>query len=248
MKSAESEFSGPELLPVAILAGGLATRLGRLTHERPKALLEVAGCPFIDHQLRLLKAAGAGRVVLCLGHLGEMIQAYVGDGRRFGLTVEYSHDGPVQLGTGGALRQALPLLGGAFFVLYGDSYLTCDYRGVQRVFEAGRQPALMTVYRNRNLYDQSNVIYRAGRVVAYSKTDRREAMEHIDYGLGVLTAEAFNSGEVPSDLADLYSDLAAAGRLAGMEIAERFFEIGSLEGLAELDGLLRPAGSSNPAI
>ena len=115
-------------LPVAILAGGLATRLRPITEKIPKSLVDVAGEPFIVRQLDYLFRQRVRDVVLCIGYLGEMIEAVVGDGSRFGLRVSYSIDGPILLGTGGALRRAAPLLGEAFFVLYGDSYLPVDYR------------------------------------------------------------------------------------------------------------------------
>ena len=124
------------MLPVAILAGGLATRLGPLTQRLPKALLPVAGRPFIHWQLALLAQQGVTQVVLCAGHLGEQIQATVGDGSGFGMTVRYSFDGAVLLGTGGALKRALPMLGAAFFVLYGDSYLRCSFAAVEAAYEA----------------------------------------------------------------------------------------------------------------
>src|ERR1700680_2157820 len=122
------------MLPVAILAGGLATRLRPLTEALPKALVEINGEPFLAHQLRLLSRSGIDRVVLCAAYRGEQIREYAGDGRAFGLRVEYSFDGPQQLGTAGAIRRALPLLGDKFFVLYGDSYLPCDYAAIERTF------------------------------------------------------------------------------------------------------------------
>ncbi len=227
-------------LPIAILAGGLATRLRPLTEKIPKALIDIAGAPFIAHQLRMLKAAGLARVVICAGHLGEMIRECVGDGSRFGLAVEYSFDGPRLLGTAGALRKAMPLLGDEFLVIYGDSYLPCDYLAVQRAFRASGRPALMTVYRNEGLYDASNVEYADGRILAYDKKNRTDRMRHIDYGLGALSAramEAVPDGE-PFDLAALYGDLLRRDQLAAFEVTQRFYEIGSREGLDELRRLL----------
>src|SRR5271163_370338 len=119
--------AGEAMFAVAILAGGLATRMRPVTERIPKSMIEVAGRPFIEHQLELLQAENVKNVVLCVGHLGEMIQAHIGDGKRFGLSVSYSFDGERLLGTGGALRRALPLLGHDFFVLYGDSYLDISY-------------------------------------------------------------------------------------------------------------------------
>src|SRR5581483_177601 len=145
------------MLPVAILAGGLATRLRPVTASVPKALLPVAGRPFIAWQLELLAQQGVDQVILCLGFLGEQIQAVVGDGSGFGLGIRYSFDGDQPRGTGGALRHALPSLGEAFFVLYGDSYLPCSFARIQAAYLATQAPALMTVLRNQDCWDKSNV-------------------------------------------------------------------------------------------
>src|SRR5215813_7834732 len=172
------------MLPLALLAGGVATRLRPLTEKIPKALIDVNGEPFIAHQLRLLRAAGLERVIVCSGYLGDMIRAYVADGGRFGLEVQFSLDGPTLLGTGGAIVKALPLLGEAFFVLYGDAYLTCDFRSVESAFRDAGCPALMTVFRNEDHWDTSNVEFDGTRIVSYSKADKSPRMRYIDYGLG----------------------------------------------------------------
>ena len=231
-------------LPVAILAGGLATRLGPISQTIPKALLDVAGKPFLVHQLALLRAAGIRRVVLCIAHLGDQIEAVVGDGRALGIEVGYAHDGGKLLGTGGALRQALPLLGDRFLVLYGDSYLTCDYADVIRAFEHSGKRGLMTVFKNDGQYDTSNVEYRDGRIVCYDKSVRSPAMTHIDYGLGALTSEALVGyrAEQRLDLATVYHDLLARDQLAGYEVADRFYEIGSPAGLEDTRRLLAGKG------
>lgn len=225
------------MLPIAILAGGLATRLRPLTENIPKALVEVCGEPFVFHQLRLLHARGIGRVVLCLGYRGEMVQDAVGDGRQFGLEVAYSFDGPLLRGTAGAVRNALPLLGGSFFVLYGDSYLPCEYAAVERAFRESGKTGLMTVFRNEGQWDTSNVEFAGGRVLAYDKQAPTPRMRHIDYGLGAFRREAF--GEDAQDLAAVYQRLLRQGQLAAREIEERFYEIGSLEGLEALRAFLR---------
>ena len=232
------------MLPVAILAGGLATRLRPITRTVPKALIEVAGEPFLAHQLRLLARHGFERVVLLVGYLGEQIQSFAGDGRAFGLRVEYAFDGPQLLGTAGALRRALPLLGDAFAVVYGDSYLSCDYRAALDTFTASAKLGLMTVYRNEGLWDTSNVEFAGGRILAYDKANRSPAMRHIDYGLGAFQRDAFRdvpAGE-PCDLAAVYQGLLRRGELAAWESPERFYEIGSLEGIGDLEKFLK--GSS----
>jgi NDP-sugar pyrophosphorylase family protein len=224
------------MLPVAILAGGLATRLRPITETIPKALVEVAGEPFLAHQLRLLARAGYRRVVLCVGYRAEQIRDFAGDGAAFGVEIEYSPDGPVLLGTAGALRRALPLLGDAFAVVYGDSYLTCDYAAAERVFLESGKLGLMTVYRNEGLWDTSNVEFAGGRVVAYDKVKRTPAMHFIDYGLGMFRRAAFDGipEDRPSDLAALYQELLRRAELAAWESPDRFYEIGSPEGIRDL--------------
>ena len=235
------EISGFGDCPIAILAGGLATRLRPVTEKIPKALLEVAGQPFLAHQLRLLSGAGIRRAVLCVGYRGEMIQEQFGDGHGFGIEIAYSFDGPELLGTGGALRKALRLLGERFLVLYGDSYLPIDYSAPFHAFIASGKLGLMTVFRNDGRWDSSNVLFENGTIQSYTKKDPSPAMRHIDYGLGVLSAAALESWPEGKafDLADVYRDLIARGELAGHEVTQRFYEIGSPAGLAELDALLR---------
>lgn len=233
----------PSDLPVALLAGGLATRLRPITEKIPKLLVEVAGEPFFSHQLRLLKKNGLTKITLCVGHLGEMIVDQYGDGAKWGMQIDYSFDGPKLLGTGGALIRALPKLGDAFYVLYGDSYLPIDYQAVGRAFLASGQPGLMTVFENRGAYDTSNIWFEADRIKLYSKTEKPPQMKHIDYGLGLFRATAFAGypRDTVVDLASVQSDLCARGELAGYEVKQRFYEIGSPAGLQELDELLKKA-------
>ncbi len=230
------------MLPLAILAGGLAKRLRPLTETLPKAMVPVCGEPFIAHQLRLVRARGIKRVALCLGYLGEMIREFVGDGRAFGLDVEYSFDGGQLLGTAGAVRAALPLLGDAFFLMYGDSYLPCDYRAAERAFRNAGKQGLLTVFRNDGQFDTSNVEFREGRIVTYSKQPNPN-MRHIDYGLEVFDRAAFaDLPESPCDLTVVYQSLLARDQLAAFEVGERFYEIGSFEGIAALEERLSRKG------
>jgi NDP-sugar pyrophosphorylase family protein len=228
-------------LPVAILAGGLATRLRPITAALPKSLVEVAGRPFAVEQLELLRQNGLTDIVFCLGHLGEQVEAALGEGQAWGVRLRYVYDGEQLLGTGGALLRALPLLGEAFFVLYGDSYLDCDYAAVAAAFHASGRLGLMTVFRNVGQWDTSNVHYDQGRIIRYDKRQRAPEMQHIDYGLGILTAEAmrpYPPGQA-LDLASVYQDLLAADQLAAFETQQRFYEIGSPAGLAETRRYLR---------
>ena len=233
-------------LPVAILAGGLATRLRSLTQRLPKSLVEVAGKPFIVHQLELLRRSGLRQVIVCVGNLGEQIQAALGDGSQWNVSLSYVFDGPTLLGTGGALRHALPWLGDAFMVLYGDSYLECDYAAVEQAFQASGKLGLMTVMRNLNQWDRSNVLFAEAKICRYDKRQPTSDMQHIDYGLGVLRAKALTGypENQTLDLATVYQDLIARSQLAGLEIQRRFYEIGSSAGLEETHRYLSHKGVS----
>jgi NDP-sugar pyrophosphorylase family protein len=226
---------------VAVLAGGLATRMRPLTETIPKSMLSVNGEPFIAHQLRLLRREGIDHVVLCLGHLGEQIQDFVGDGGQFGLSVHYSYDGETLLGTAGSLRKALPLLGDTFFVLYGDSYLDIAYDPIARSFLDSGKDGLMTVLKNQDHWDTSNVIFKDGKILCYDKKNKSPDMTYIDYGLGILTAKVLAAvpENVVMDLADIYGAMVRDSRMAGFEVVKRFYEIGSKTGLAETEDYLR---------
>ncbi len=223
------------MYPVVILCGGLATRLRPITETIPKSLIEVAGKPFLEHQLVALRDQGIEHVILSVGHLGEQIREKIGDGGRFGLMIQYVSDGPRLLGTGGAVRRAAALLDTPFYVLYGDSYLQVSYREAAARLDSAGTLGLMTVYRNEGRWDTSNVVYGNGRIVRYSKRERSPDMQHIDYGLGMLKKEALESipSDQPYDLATLYEDLVKQGQLAGLEVFQRFYEIGTTQGLEE---------------
>jgi NDP-sugar pyrophosphorylase family protein len=237
-------MSAPLEIPVAILAGGLATRLRPITEKIPKSLVPVAGRPFLAHQLELLYGRGIRRAVLCVGHLGEMIQRDFG-GDAFGIQLDYSFDGEKLLGTGGAIRRALPRLGGEFFVLYGDSYLPVQYAPVAESFHRSGKPGLMTVYRNEGKYDTSNVVFRDGEIVAYDKKAKLPEMRHIDYGLSLFKSAVFDGYAAGRafDLAEVMGRLVREKQLAGYEVFERFYEIGSPAGLPELESLLQSKSS-----
>jgi NDP-sugar pyrophosphorylase family protein len=233
----------PKPLPtVCILAGGLGTRLGESVRDTPKPLLEVAGEPFLIHQLRLLAEHGARDVVLCVGYLGELIERRIG-AERCGIALSYSYDGPSLIGTLGAVRQAAPLLGERFLVLYGDTYLRINYGSAARAWADSRLPAMMTVLRNEGRWDASNASF-DGRMVRYDKRHPDPSMEWIDYGLGGLTADVLGAaGAETDDLADLYGLLAARGELFGYAATERFYEIGTPESLSEAGRFLAARGS-----
>ena len=222
-------------LPVAILAGGLATRLQPATARLPKSLVDVAGRPFALHQIDLLRRHGLTDIVFLVGHFGDAIRDALGDGTRWGVHLRYVFDGPNAMGTGGAVRAALSDLGDSFFVLYGDSYLECDYAAIERAFVGGGTNGLMTVCRNDDRWDRSNVLFTGGRIRRYDKQHPTSNMRHIDYGLGALRPAAFaGCDEVEAfDLLRVYQHLLARDDLAGFDVPGRFYEIGSPAGLEE---------------
>lgn len=221
--------------PVVILAGGLGARLGRLTKRRPKCLVDVLGEPFAAHQLRLLRSQGVSRVFFCLGHLGEQVVEALGDGQKFGLEITYFFDGPLLLGTGGAIRRSYDALPESFFVAYGDSYLPCDLSPIHNAFAASQQDALMTVFANQGRWDSSNVEFHNGKILRYDKFQQTPRMTHIDYGLSLFNRRAFVDvpENTPFDLAILYQALRDRGQLAAFEVSNRFYEVGSCLGLEE---------------
>ena len=227
-------------IPVAILAGGLATRLRPITEKIPKSLVPVAGRPFLAHQLEMLHARGIRRAVLCIGYLGELIQKEFGT-EAFGVKLDYSFDGPKLLGTGGATKRALPKLGPEFFILYGDSYLPIEYAPIVSAFRQSGKDGLMTVYRNEDKYDSSNVVFHDGEIAVYDKKVRLPEMRHIDYGLSLFKSTVFDryGANQVFDLAEVMTRLVQEKQLAGYEVRERFYEIGSPAGLAELESLLQ---------
>ncbi len=229
-----------KLFDAVILAGGLATRLHPLTKNIPKSLVHVNGEPFIAHQLRLLQQKGIKRVVICTGYLGEMVEDYVRDGGIFQLQVSYSSDGNKLLGTAGAIKKALPALSEKFFVLYGDSYLSCDYFAIQSAFVQSQKKALMTVFRNEGQWDQSNIEFHEGEILSYDKKKLSERMQYIDYGLGVFCKSVFST--IPEntfcDLEQIYQETLAKKQLAALQVHQRFYEIGSFSGMTELEQYL----------
>jgi N-acetyl-alpha-D-muramate 1-phosphate uridylyltransferase len=229
-----------ELPPVAILAGGLATRLRPITERIAKAMVPVHGRPFIAYQLEQLREQGITEVVLLVGYRGEQVEEFVGDGSRFGLRARFVYDGPTLLGTAGAIRAALPLLGPSFYVLYGDSYLTVDYAAVHETLARSGKLAALTVLENEGKWDTSNVEFTDGVLIRHDKVNRTPAMRHIDYGLSLFRAEAFDrvpAGE-PFDLSTLVGGLIEEGAVVGYEVFHRFYEIGSPEGLHSFEAFV----------
>jgi NDP-sugar pyrophosphorylase family protein len=229
------------MLPLAILAGGYATRLGALTSETPKCLIEINGRPFVDWQLELLMKNGYSEFIFCVSYKSDLVQEYLGNGSDRGVSIQYSLDGQSQLGTGGAIQNALPKLGDEFGVIYGDSYLPTNYFAVEKNFLSSRSQALMAVYENQNQFDSSNVEFVNGKLVNYEKGTKNKDMRHIDYGVTFFRDAAFRpwSNQSSFDLAEVCHRLAKEKQLDGYEVFERFYEIGSIQGIEELSQYLR---------
>ena len=229
------------MFPVAILSGGLATRLWPITEKVPKSLVPINNIPFIFYQLRRLKAQGVSKVVICVGHLGDIIKNQVGNGERFGLEILYSSDGAKLLGTGGAIKKAIDLLGDTFYIMYGDSFLTIEMSLVESAFMQCKKPALMVVFKNQNKIEPSNVNMLGSDVIEYNKKFLKPEMGYIDYGISVVNGGIFNDyppGE-NFDLGEVFYTLSKSKRLAGLETGERFYEIGSIDGIAETSNYLQ---------
>ena len=221
-------------LPLAILAGGLGKRLEEKTLNTPKALIDVFGKPFISRQLNYLQKQGFNKIVICTGYLGYKIKKYVGDGTDYGLNIKYSDDGDQLLGTGGAIKKALKFMSEDFFILYGDSFLPVNFSLVEKAFFDEGKPALMTVLKNIGQWDKSNAYFK-NKLVYYNKKELKNDMNYIDYGLSVVNNSIFKNfvDRKKFDLSDVFEKLSRDKLLAGHEVKERFYEIGSVNGLDE---------------
>jgi NDP-sugar pyrophosphorylase family protein len=226
-------------IQAAIMAGGLATRLGDLTRNTPKSLIKISGKPFLAYQLELLKKGGVEHIVLCVGHLGEQIEDLFGDGHQYGLNISYSYESH-PLGTAGALKKAGDLLNKTFFAIYGDSYLPIDYWKIMKYFNSRDKLALMTVFKNSNRYDQSNAVIGGDLVLKYSKSERSDDMEYIDYGASIFRREVLEM--IPEDcfypLEEVFPRLIEQKELLAYEVDQRFYQIGSVDGLREFEELV----------
>jgi len=223
------------MLTVAILAGGFGTRIRPATEDIPKSMVEISGKPFLHWQVDLLKKSGVKNIVFCTSYKSKTIEEYLGNGSRYGVSIKYSRDGKKQLGTGGAIVNALPMLGETFMVLYGDSYLPINYALAEEFFLNSNKPAVMTIYQNKNQYDTSNVIFNEGILKKYSKNEKAPEMNYIDFGLSFFKSSIF--GEYchlkTFDLSIVYKDLSEKGLLAGFPVDSRFYEVGSFQGIAD---------------
>ncbi|MDD4923414.1 MAG: nucleotidyltransferase family protein [Dehalococcoidales bacterium] len=224
----------PDNVQIVVLAGGLATRLGALTHNRPKSMLNIYGKPFLEYQLEMFRQNGFGNLLICLGHLGEQIESYFGDGSRFDVDITYSYEN-VPLGTAGALKNAEPLLDDRFFTIYGDSYTSPDFAAIWDFFQAKNKLALMTVYKNNDLYDSSNTVISGDVVAKYNKREKTADMAYIEYGVNLFRKDMLS--RIPEDcfyeLGDVFTSLIADKELLAYEVKERFYEIGSPAGLED---------------
>jgi len=225
------------MLTVAILAGGKGTRLLSIAKTQPKALIKVLGKPFIFYQLYYLQKQGIKKVVICIGHMGEMIQSAVGDGSKFNLKISYSSDGSKLLGTGGAIKKALPRLGDEFFILYGDTFLPINFNLVQEAYFSDNYPLLMTVLKNNGRWDRSNVLLKKNNLVDYNKQKSTNSMHYIDYGLSIISADIFKNYDQNSyiDLSEIYEELSKYNKIKALEVFERFYEIGTPKSLLETE-------------
>lgn len=231
-------------MQLAILAGGLATRLGSLTKGKPKSLIQIQGKPFLEYQLDFLKEGGIKNIVLCIGYLGEQVERHFGSGSRFGVDIMYSYDSEQLLGTAGALKNAERLLEEEFFVMYGDSYLFLDFAAAMAYFKEFDKLGLMTVYKNYNRYDASNVVVENNKVKQYSKKEKSKDMIYVDYGASILRKKALElipQNQVYS-LEELFSELIKQKELLAYEVHKRFYQIGSPEGLEEFQQYASQSG------
>ena len=232
-------------MQVVILVGGLATRLQSITEKIPKSMIRINEKPFLEYQIELLKKSGLVDILLCAGYLGSQIKDYFGDGKKFGVSLSYSEEKQELVGTGGALKKAENLLADEFFVMYGDSYLLLDYQEIAGYFHNFHKRGLMVVYKNYSRFDKSNVIIKDGIVKIYDKEDSSPEMVYIDEGISILKKEIL--GDFPSEKAfaldEVFQRLIRAKELLAFQTKQRFYEIGSGQGLHDFKKLILKKGA-----
>jgi len=235
-------------MQVAILAGGLATRLRPLTEKTPKSMVMIQGRPFLEYQLDFLRKGGVTSVVLCIGYLAEQIEHYFGDGRKFGMNIAYSYEGKQLLGTAGALKEAEKLLEDPFFTMYGDSYLSLDFADAMSYFKSQNKLALMSVYKNCDRYERSNTVVEGVLVKKFSKKEKTKDTVYIEYGANIFRKAALEliPEGLPYSLEELFPELIRRKELLAYEVKERFYQIGSLEGLEEFKRYVRQTSGVTP--
>ena len=227
-------------LPVVILAGGYATRLRPLTEKIPKALVLVSGKPFIEWQISLLKSQGYKELIILTGFLGNQIKEYLGNGEKYGITINYCSDGSTLLGTGGAIKNAIDLLPENFFIMYGDTYLPINFIEVEEAYFNKNKKALMTIFKNNNAFDKSNIIYENDKIIKYVINENLENLEYIDYGLSIFSKEVFlkiNTSKF--ELKTVFIDLISLEELGAYRVYKRFYEMGRVETLIETENYFR---------
>ena len=235
------------MLPIIILAGGLGTRISKYIGDIPKSLALVNNIPFIDHQLIALKKQGFTDVVISIGYKGEFISNYVGNGNKYGLNIIYSDDGENFLGTGGAIKKAAKYMNDSFFILYGDSYLPINFLKVEKKFFEEKKLGLLTIFKNNNNFDKSNVHYNGGEIISYSKSKRTYKMKYIDYGLSILNKTIFSNYDFNKvfDLSECFVKLIHEKEITPYIVEERFYEIGTIDGFIETENYIKNLGSIN---
>lgn len=225
------------MIPVVILCGGLATRLYPVTKSIPKSLIMIRDTPFISYQLDLLYKRGIQDVILCVGKFGNQIKNYVGNGSFWGLNIKYSYEDENNLlGTGGAIKNALHLLPDEFMITYGDSYLNINHKRVISKFYKEKKSMLITIFRNINVADKSNILYKRGKIIRYDKIRPSADMKYIDYGLIVVKKSVFDDyPNVKFDLSSFMSDLVIEGNVSSYLTRKQFYEIGSESGIEQFE-------------
>lgn len=222
-------------MQVYVLAGGLGTRLGKLTKKTPKIMVKINSIPFIDYQLSHFYDNGITNIIYCLGHYQDQVCDYIESKKISKIKIQYAFETDQLLGTGGAIKNALHLAEDKFIVQYGDSFLPIKYADIYNHFIRSNKSALMTIYKNKHKHDRSNIYFNGKKIMDYEKLSNHNIKyEYIDYGCSLFKKKVFSDiKEKEFDLSNVFKKLVHDDDLDHFTTMHRFYEIGSHSGIKE---------------
>lgn len=227
-------------MQTVILAGGLGTRLSPITVDIPKPMVLIKDKPFLEYLILMLKKHSLKRILLCVGYLGRKIEAYFGNGLRWGIEIKYSYEKEL-LGTGGALKLASNLIEEKFLLLYGDSYLDINYNEFINFFERQKTTGSVVIYDNTmgDTNVKNNITIDGNLITIYDKNKKDARLKYVEAGVSIFRKRLLNlidGNRFVSLENDIFPVLINQHELTGYKSKTRFYDIGTLDRLNLFQG------------